>query len=94
MKKLPEITMAEWMEAEERVFNNRFAPQPEGSLTAEQYAERTSRSPSQARKVLMELIKAGEAERRIWRAGSGGKANVFVYFLKKKSRTKRLTSPA
>lgn len=78
--KLPEITLADWMEAE-----NSFRatpPQPKNSMTAVQYARQTGRCPSMARIVLNEMLAKGMVTRERWRCSRNN--YCWIYFLKKK----------
>ncbi len=82
MSKLPEISISEWIEAEERMRQKPYAVRPKGSITTREYAESTGRSLPQAGKVLLALFHQGEADRQLCRRPTGGRE--FVYLLKKK----------
>ena len=82
MKKLPEISVSEWMDAERELKQLSIDPQPKGSVTVEQFATMTKRSIPQARKILGYMKKAGIATSQPWRNGNSGLCNV--YFLKSK----------
>ena len=80
MKKLPEITMKDWLEAEELYRSQRNAPppQPKGSVTVKQFAELTGYMGTQGARTLREMVKSGMARREKWNGSS------YVYFLNKK----------
>lgn len=78
--KLPEITLADWLEAESSCKD--LQPQPKNSITATQYALQTNRCSSMARIVLNEMLARGIVTRERWRCSRNN--YCWIYFLKKK----------
>lgn len=74
------FSLPDWLEAEEESKNNE--PQPEGSITVEQYAELRGCSVIRARVILSELRQKGLARSEKWATGRSGTRNV--YWLKPK----------
>src|SRR5947207_14219061 len=74
--KLPTITIADWLAAEQEA--RKPDPQPEGSVTAAQYASMIGRAWSRARARLDELVIAGAARKERWYNGRQGITNVYI----------------
>jgi hypothetical protein len=78
--KLPEISIDEWLKAEETLRASLNEPQPKGYITPDDYASMRGCTPCNARKILAQLVNAGLAERIKWLANGHVR---FVYKLKK-----------
>lgn len=78
------ISVSEWLKAEQEYKKFSTEPQPKGSVTVEQYAEATSRSVCRARAILSDLRRTGLATSQRWKDGEHGAKNVF--FLKPKKK--------
>lgn len=74
--KVPEITINEWLKAEETFKASRMEPQPKGYITVENYASMKGCGIAHANRTLSTLWKAGIADRIQW-------SRCFVYKLKK-----------
>ncbi len=83
MKKLPEITLNEWLEAEEVVRRSRIIPKPDG-FTSEEYARARGCTIPTARRYLLDMLHTGLATRIKWHNGNQG--GVFVYQLKRNGK--------
>ena len=75
-------SLNDWMAAEQEALRVGILPQPKGSMTVDQYAEKTNRSPARARFVLGSMCKTGHAKSEKWRDGVSGVRKV--YWLNKK----------
>lgn len=80
MKKLPEITMNDWLEAEQTMKRENIPPRPEG-ITVDEYAQARCASVVTARRILLDLFRSGKATRARW--CNGNQSGVYVYQLKK-----------
>ncbi len=83
-QKLPEITMAMWLEAEETVKQSRIMAKPAG-FTADEYAKARGCTVPTARRYLLDMFHTGLATRIKWHNGNQG--GVFVYQLKRNGKT-------
>ena len=80
MKKLPDITMKDWLDAEAQYQAQCKVkpPQPKGSITVEQFAEMKGIKYSRARSILCEMMESGAVSRKSWYGSR------WVYVLQKK----------
>ncbi len=79
-QKLPEITINDWLNAEEAVKQSKIMRRPTG-FTAEEYSGVRGCTVPTARRYLLDMFHAGLATRIKWHNGNQG--GVFVYNLKR-----------
>lgn len=88
MKKLPEITMTDWINAEAEMKNASCQSRPPGSITPQEYSEARGCGKENAQKLLREMVEAGLATRQKWYNGVSG--TRYLYLLKtKKPKNKK-----
>ena len=78
MKKLPEITMKDWLEAEKLMLQKAIPARPKGSVTVNEYSMARGCSETNAARILRNMAAQGLATRQQWHD------NKWVYFLNKK----------
>ena len=78
MKKLPDITMKDWLAAEKEVAAASIPVKPKDAITSDDFAALKGCSQNQASDVLRRMTKLGLARREKWYHGR------YVYFLNKK----------
>jgi hypothetical protein len=83
MKKLPEITVSEWLDAEKELVDRKGEIKPAGSVTCNEYGDLMKISSCHARKRLGDMVKEGMATSQRWRNGTHGCRMVYILKPKK-----------
>lgn len=83
-KKLPELTMNDWLEAEREMKRAAQQPRPPGSITPDEYAAIRGVGRANAQKILKEMCECDppRATRQKWNNGMSG--TRYIYQLKGK----------
>jgi hypothetical protein len=76
MKRVPEITVDDWLKAEEEV-RIKGEAKPKGSITVEEYSKMRQLSPSRSQTILNIMCKAGVARCERWANGTNGCRKVY-----------------
>ncbi len=86
-KKLPEITMSDWLQAESEMKVAARQPRPPGSITPDEFAVVRGVGRANAQKILKEMCEAGMATRQKWNNGMSG--TRYLYMLNPKKEAHR-----